>query len=68
MLPGTIMYVYLGAIGHALTGQESRTLGQQILFVVGLVATILVAVLVGRIAKKALKNKVSSDVIEGASN
>lgn len=57
MLPGTVMYVYLGAIGHALTGQESRTIGQQILFVVGLFATILVAVLVGRIAKKALKKE-----------
>ena len=68
MLPGTIMYVYLGAIGHALTGQESRPIGQQILFVVGLVATILVTVLVGRIAKMALMREAPNEVVEGVSD
>ena len=57
--PGTMMYVYFGAIGKA--GLEAASTGggtppaQQALLIVGLVATIVVTIFVTRIAQKALK-------------
>ena len=57
MLPGTFLYVYLGATARdALTGNTptSATWGQQGLKVIGLLATITIVVIVTRIARKAL--------------
>jgi len=58
MLPGTIMYVYLGSAAGSLAstaaGTVEKTPAQQVLFWIGLVATILVATLVTRVARKAL--------------
>ena len=52
MLPGTLLYVYSGAVAEAaVTG----TTGNRVLLFVGLVATVAVTVLVTRIARKALK-------------
>lgn len=57
--PGTLMYVYLGAIGKAGLETASSSGGsspaQQALLVVGLIATIAVTIFVARIAQKALK-------------
>ena len=59
MLPGTLLYVYLGKVagdvaalagGAELEGGNARTA----LFVVGLVATVIVTTLVTRIARRAL--------------
>jgi uncharacterized membrane protein YdjX (TVP38/TMEM64 family) len=47
VLPGAVLFISLGALGHDLEGAGSRTLNW-ILFGVGLVATALVAVLVTR--------------------
>jgi uncharacterized membrane protein YdjX (TVP38/TMEM64 family) len=58
MMPGTIMYVYLGSIGKAATG-GSKTPGEWILFIVGLIATIAVTVYVTKIAKKALDSQIN---------
>jgi uncharacterized membrane protein YdjX (TVP38/TMEM64 family) len=57
MLPGTLLYVYLGAAGKAgLGGDEKQTSPlQYVFFGVGLLATIGVTIWVSRIAKKALK-------------
>ena len=59
MLPGTVMYVYLGTAGKAgldaAAGSAGRTWQQDALLGVGLVATIAVTVLVTRIARNALK-------------
>ena len=56
MLPGTVLYVYLGVAGAqvaaALTGAASW--GQTALLVAGLAATLLVVVLVTRVAKQEL--------------
>lgn len=52
MMPGTIMYVYLGSLAHVGAGQ--RTTGQWIMYGVGLAATGVVTVFVTRIARKAL--------------
>jgi len=62
MIPGTIMYVYIGSLAGDLTrlGAESRTktMGEWILYIVGLLATVVVTVYVTRIARKALTQKV----------
>jgi len=64
MIPGTIMYVYIGSLAGDLTrlGAEghTKTMGEWILYVVGLTATVVVTVYVTRVAKKALAGKVKS--------
>jgi uncharacterized membrane protein YdjX (TVP38/TMEM64 family) len=57
MLPGTLLYAYLGAIGKAGVGvgAETHSSWQYVLLGIGLVATIAVTILVSRIAKNALK-------------
>jgi uncharacterized membrane protein YdjX (TVP38/TMEM64 family) len=58
MLPGTLMYVYLGSAAQNLaalsTGQATGGAGRQVLFGLGLLATIVVTVFVTRLARKAL--------------
>lgn len=57
MIPGTLLYAYLGAIGQAGVsgGAATHSKWQYLLLGVGLVATIAVTVLVSRIARNALK-------------
>jgi len=57
MMPGTVMYVYLGSLANAATGERERTTGEWVLYGVGLIATIVVTVFVTRVAKKALAEK-----------
>ncbi len=58
MLPGTVMYVYLGSAAKNLAdlaaGKVEGGTGQQVLFGVGLLATVAVTVAVTRVAKRAL--------------
>jgi uncharacterized membrane protein YdjX (TVP38/TMEM64 family) len=60
MIPGTVMYVYLGSLVNVGAGNRHRTVGEWGLYGVGLLATIAVTVFVTRIAKKALAKKISS--------
>jgi len=57
MLPGTLLYVYLGAAGKAGLGGggKERSSLEYVFFGVGLVATIGVTIWVSRIANNALK-------------
>ena len=57
MIPGTLLYAYLGAIGQAgiSGGPSQHDKWQYVLLAVGLIATIAVTILISRIAKKALK-------------
>jgi uncharacterized membrane protein YdjX (TVP38/TMEM64 family) len=61
MLPGTVMYVYIGALAGDLatlgTGGGPTTTLQWVLRIVGLAATVAVTVYVTRIARKALAAK-----------
>lgn len=62
MMPGTMLYVYLGTIGRvgleASKGGERQHSPLEYLFLgVGLIATIVVTVIVTRIAKRALKER-----------
>ena len=65
MLPGTVMYVYLGSAAKNLAdlaaGKVKGGTGQQALFGVGLLATVAATVAVTRVAKRAL-NVVVPDV------
>ncbi len=67
MLPGTIMYVYLGkAAGDLATlgAEREKHAGETVLFWVGLAVTIVVTVFVTRVARKALTKKVDTDIEE----
>src|SRR5918996_3730345 len=59
MLPGTVMYVYLGSAAKSLaallSGDQPRSTGQQILFAVGLAATVAATIIVTRTARQSLR-------------
>ena len=64
MMPGTIMYVYLGSLAGSLatlgdaSGGQARTPAQWALYAVGLLATVAVTVYVTRIARRALNQRI----------
>src|SRR6266566_5169264 len=60
MMPGTVMYVYLGSLVNIGAGHRQRTTGELVLYGVGLLATVTVAVPVTRVARKALAKKIGS--------
>ena len=63
MIPGTVMYVYLGSLVNVGAGHRQRTTGEWVLYGVGLLATVIVTVFVTRLARKALAKKVGSNGI-----
>lgn len=67
MLPGTVMFVYLGAtlgdLADVLAGRVERTPLQQALFYGGLAATVALAVYVGRVARRAINAAVPSSPV-----
>ena len=62
MLPGTIMYVYIGTLGQLATS-EGQSAGQIALKIVGLVATVAVTVYVTRLARTALRRHVDDGAL-----
>jgi uncharacterized membrane protein YdjX (TVP38/TMEM64 family) len=60
MIPGTVMYVYLGSLAGSLAdlsdegGGRARSPVEWALYVVGLIATVAVTVVITRIARRAL--------------
>ena len=58
MLPGTILYVYLGSLAQ-VAAQETTT-AQKVLYGVGLLATLIVTVRITKIAKRALSSKIDA--------
>jgi len=65
MIPGTVMYVYIGSLAGDLarlgTAGRTRTVSEWVLYGIGLLATIAVTVLVTRLSKKALAGRVPSE-------
>ena len=57
MLPGTFLYVYIGAAGKEATSGEAAGPWKWALFGAGLAATIVVTVWISRVAKKAVPGK-----------
>ena len=64
MMPGTVMYVYIGSLAGDLAALgsdgRSRTPAEWALYLVGLLATVVVTVYVTRLARQALEKRVSS--------
>jgi uncharacterized membrane protein YdjX (TVP38/TMEM64 family) len=64
MMPGTLMYVYLGSLAGDLAsvgaGRGSRTPAEWALYAVGLLATVAVTVYVTRIARGALEKRIAA--------
>ncbi|HXK61051.1 MAG TPA: TVP38/TMEM64 family protein [Acidobacteriota bacterium] len=69
MMPGTVLYVYLGSTARDLTqvfsGQLEGGVAQQAPKILGLVATVLVTIVVTRIARRSLQEAVSESSTEG---
>jgi uncharacterized membrane protein YdjX (TVP38/TMEM64 family) len=59
MMPGTVMYVYLGSLARLGAGTQQRTPAQWALYGVGLLATIVVTVFITRIARRALAERIT---------
>lgn len=63
MMPGTVMYVYIGSLAGDLATlgveTQSRPAAEWALRVIGLIATVAVTVYITKIARKALEEKVS---------
>jgi uncharacterized membrane protein YdjX (TVP38/TMEM64 family) len=60
MMPGTVMYVYLGSLARLGVESEGATTAQLVLKGVGLVATVGVTIYITRIARRALKRRIQS--------
>ncbi|MBD2484831.1 TVP38/TMEM64 family protein [Planktothrix sp. FACHB-1365] len=62
MLPGTILYVYLGSLVGSLAqlgmGERSRTPIEWLLYGIGLMATVIVTIYITKIAQNALNQKI----------
>ena len=63
MMPGTVMYVYIGSLAGDLAmlgaGERARTTGEWALYGVGLLATVAVTVFVTRLARRALRRRIN---------
>ena len=60
MMPGALMYVYLGSLARAGVEGQKRSPAQMALYGVGLLATIAVTVRITRMARQSLAKRTSS--------
>jgi pyruvate/2-oxoglutarate dehydrogenase complex dihydrolipoamide dehydrogenase (E3) component/uncharacterized membrane protein YdjX (TVP38/TMEM64 family) len=60
MIPGMVMYVYLGSLVNVGAGHRQRTPGEWSLYGIGLLATVTVTVFMTRLARHALAKKIDS--------
>ncbi len=60
MMPGTVMYVYLGSLARAGVAERQRTPVEWALYGIGLFATVAVVLIVTRIARRALARRTTS--------
>ncbi|MDX1680979.1 MAG: TVP38/TMEM64 family protein [Akkermansiaceae bacterium] len=59
MLPGTILYVWIGSLAQVAT--EETSMAKNILYGVGLLATLIVTVWITRIARRSLSGKLDTE-------
>lgn len=68
MLPGTLLYVFIGSAAGDLTallaGEYEAGLAGRIFFVGGLIATVIVTVLIARYAARTLRSQIGIDTDE----
>jgi len=60
MMPGTVMYVYLGSLARAGAGGQQKSPAEWALYGLGLLATVAVAVVITRIARQALARRTNA--------
>lgn len=66
MIPGTVMYVYLGSLAGSLAdlgskeGGRTRSLAEWAMFIIGLIATVAVTVVITHIARRALSRQMKT--------
>lgn len=60
MMPGTVMYVYLGSVAQAATAGRNRSVGEWTLYGVGLLATVIITIFITRIARRALAGRITT--------
>ena len=60
MMPGTVMYVYIGSLARVGAAGEEKSAAELALYGVGLVATLAVTVFITRIARRALARRTQS--------
>jgi uncharacterized membrane protein YdjX (TVP38/TMEM64 family) len=60
MMPGTILYVYVGSLGKAAASSNNKSPLEWSFYGMGLLATIVVTVYVTKIAKRALDKKIKA--------
>ncbi len=60
MMPGTILFVYVGSLGKAAASSEGKSALEWTFYGVGLLATIIVTIYVTKIAKQALNKKIEA--------
>ncbi|WP_088892814.1 TVP38/TMEM64 family protein [Leptolyngbya ohadii] len=69
MIPGTVLYVYLGSIAGSLanlgTVQPENARLQWTVRIIGLLATIAVTFIISRIARQAIEGVTEAEAIEG---
>lgn len=72
MMPGTLMYVYLGSavgsLAQVLAGERQRSPLEYVLFGLGLIATVVVTVYVTRLARRRLRQEAALDSTAAESN
>lgn len=59
MMPGTVLYVYVGSLAQAATGERTRTTGEWVIYGLGLLATVAVTLFITRIARRALAKTIN---------
>ncbi len=60
MLPGTVLFVYLGSLASAGAQAEGKSTAQWVLLAVGLLATIAVTVMITQRARQALNERLAN--------
>ena len=65
MLPGTLLYVYIGAAGAEVASATggAASWSQTILLVAGLIATLAVVVLITRVARRELEKALAESAL-----
>lgn len=58
MMPGTVLYVYLGSLADAAGSQRQRSPMEWAFYAIGLLATLAVTIVITRLARRALAQKI----------
>ncbi|MEM7384740.1 MAG: TVP38/TMEM64 family protein [Verrucomicrobiota bacterium] len=60
MMPGTVLYVYVGSLGKAASEAEGKSPAEWVMYGIGLIATLIVTIYVTKIARAALNSRIEN--------